>query len=73
VDDLISDGENCAVFDPADELSIYSSLQKLLDSPELARRLASGAQQYLRENHSVSKMVAEIIQAYRDAERWYRP
>jgi glycosyltransferase involved in cell wall biosynthesis len=72
VDDLIIDGETAVVFDPDDELSIYSSLQRLFDRREFARQLAKGAQQYLRENHSVSKMVADILQAYRDAERWYK-
>ena len=72
VDDLIDDGRHCVLFDPADELSIYSSLQKLLDRPEFARRLATEAQQYLRENHSVSTMVAKIVQTYHDAEQWYR-
>jgi glycosyltransferase involved in cell wall biosynthesis len=71
VDDLIIDGRTCAVFDPDDELSIYGSLQRLFDKPEYARQLAGGAQEYLRENHSVSKMVAEVLQTYQDAEEWY--
>jgi glycosyltransferase involved in cell wall biosynthesis len=72
VDDLIIEDKTCVVFDPDDELSIYSSLQRLLNSRELARRLATGAQKYLRENHSVSKMIASIVQTYRNAEHWYR-
>jgi len=72
VDDLIIEDKTCVVFDPDDELSIYNSLQRLCDRPEFGRRLAEGAQQYLRENHSVSKMVAGILRTYRDAEQWYK-
>ncbi|MHC4619520.1 MAG: glycosyltransferase family 4 protein [Planctomycetota bacterium] len=71
VDDLIIEEKTCTVFDPDDELSIYGSLQRLFDKPEYARQLAGGAQRYLRENHSVSRMVAEILQTYEDAEQWY--
>ncbi|MHC4574700.1 MAG: glycosyltransferase family 4 protein, partial [Planctomycetota bacterium] len=72
VDDLLIEDKTCAMFDPGDELSIYNSLQRLFDRPEYARQLAQGAQEYLRENHSVSKMVAEILQIYRDTQQWYR-
>ncbi|MHC4336770.1 MAG: glycosyltransferase family 4 protein [Planctomycetota bacterium] len=72
VDDLIIEGRTAAVFEPDDELSIYSSLQRLLDSPESARQLATGAQERLRENHSVSKMISSTIQTYRNAGEWYR-
>ncbi len=67
VDDLIIEDKTAVVFDPDDELSIYGSLQKLFDRQESARQLASGAQQYLRENYSVSKMISSILQIYRDA------
>jgi glycosyltransferase involved in cell wall biosynthesis len=72
VDDLIIEGRTAAVFDPDDELSIYSSLQRLLDSQESARQLAIGAQEYLRANHSVSKMIAATLETYHSAEQWYR-
>ena len=68
VDDLITDGKTCLVFDPADELSIYNCLQKLLDRRDFARKLAKTARQYVRENHSVSKMVADILDTYRNAD-----
>ncbi|HUT31342.1 MAG TPA: glycosyltransferase family 4 protein [Sedimentisphaerales bacterium] len=71
VDDLIIDGQTGVVFDPNDELSIYASLQRLFERPEFARQLARGAQQYVRENHSVSKMVSDILQVYHDAHLWY--
>ncbi|MHC4397249.1 MAG: glycosyltransferase family 4 protein [Planctomycetota bacterium] len=68
VDDLIVDGATAAVFDPDDELSIYGSLQRLFGRRELARELAKGAQKYLRENHTVSKMVSDILQTYREVQ-----
>ncbi len=64
-DDLIMENETAMVFDPDDELSIYSSLQRLLDAPEFARQLAENARQYIKENHSVSKMVDAILDIYR--------
>ena len=67
VDDLIIDGRTALVFDPDDELSIYSCLQRLFSRPEFARQLANQAQQYVRENHSVSNMISSIIQTYRQA------
>ncbi len=67
VDDLIIEGKTAIAFDPDDELSIYNSLRRLLDSHELARQLAGGAQQHLRENHSVSKMISSILRIYHNA------
>ena len=72
VDDLIIEEQTAVVFDPSDEHSIMRSLQRLLDRRELARQIAEGAQQYLRENHTVSNMVSSFLQAYREAEQWYR-
>ncbi len=68
VDDLLIENETAVVFEPEDELSIYSSLQQLLDRRELAQRLARGAQKHLRENYSVSKMISSTLQTYRDAQ-----
>jgi glycosyltransferase involved in cell wall biosynthesis len=70
VDDLLIDGENCILFDPDDEVSIYESLQKLFNSRELAQKLATGAQENLRENYSVSAMVSNIVDVYQDAKDW---
>lgn len=68
VDDLIIEDRTAIVFDPNDELSIRSCLQRLFDRKEFARQLAKEAQQYLRENHSVSKMISDTLQIYRDAQ-----
>ena len=69
VDDLIIDGQTCAVFDPDDELGIYNCLQRLLDAPDSARHLAGKAQQYVRENYTVSKMISDILKLYRQVRR----
>jgi len=64
VDDLIIEDRTAVVFDPNDEISIMRSLQRLLDRREFARQIARTAQQYLKENHSVSKMIAATLKVY---------
>ena len=68
VDDLIIEDRTAVVFDPNDEMSIMRTLQRLLDRREFARKIAGNAQQYLRENHSVSKMIAATLQTYYEAQ-----
>ena len=68
VDDLIIDGRTAVIFDPADHLSIKAGLQRLLDRKDFARQLAAKAQQYVRENHTVSQMVSAVLATYRDAQ-----
>jgi len=70
VDDLIIKDRTAVVFDPIDELSIIGSLQKLLDRREFARNLTRKARDYLRENHTVSKMISATLQTCREAEQW---
>ncbi|MHC5059658.1 MAG: glycosyltransferase family 4 protein [Planctomycetota bacterium] len=72
VDDLLIEGETALIFEPDDELSIYSTLQKLLDRREFAMRIAMAAQNHLREHYGVSKMVASITKTYRAAQEWYK-
>jgi glycosyltransferase involved in cell wall biosynthesis len=69
VDDLIIQGKTAVVFDPNDELSIKKTLQELFDRREFARRLATDAQQYLRENHTVTGMVSSILRVYSEAQQ----
>ncbi|OHB59496.1 MAG: hypothetical protein A2167_01350 [Planctomycetes bacterium RBG_13_46_10] len=72
VDDLIIEGKTAVVFNPNDEISIRSTLQGLLDRKESAQQLARSAQQYLRENHSVSNMVSALLANYNIATaQWY--
>ncbi len=70
VDDLIIENKTAIVFDHKDEISIRSSLQRLLDKKEFARQIARNAQQYLRENHSVSKMISATLKTYDAAMQW---
>ncbi len=69
VDDLIIEDKTAVVFNPNDELSIKGSLQRLLDKPEFARQIAKTAQQYLREEHTVSNMISATLQTYRKAQQ----
>jgi len=66
VDDFIIADRTAVVFNPNDEISIRGALQRLLDRKEFARQIARNAQQNLRENHSVSKMISSILQIYRE-------
>jgi len=72
VDDLIIEDKTAVVFDPADELSIYGTLQRLFDRRELAQQIAAAAQQHLRENYTVSNMISSTLQAYDDAQSWLK-
>jgi glycosyltransferase involved in cell wall biosynthesis len=69
VDDLIIDGKTALTFNPDDQISIYNALKRLFDMRDLARQIAANAQQYLRQNHHVSDMVASILQLYRQSAR----
>ncbi len=71
IDDFIIEGKTAVVFNPDDELSIHNCLQELLNSREKARKIARQAQQYVKQNHSVSKMIDEILQLYNEAVQWY--
>lgn len=68
VDDLLIEDRTAVLFDPKDEMSIMRTLQRLLDRRELARQVAENAQQYLRENHSVSKMISAILEVYYESQ-----
>ncbi|MFB0524388.1 MAG: glycosyltransferase family 4 protein [Phycisphaerae bacterium] len=72
VDDLIIKDRTAVVFDPNDEISIRGTLQRLFDRKEFARQLAKEAQQYVRDNHSVSNMISATLRTYREAEQWLK-
>jgi glycosyltransferase involved in cell wall biosynthesis len=69
VDDLIIEDQTAVVFDPNDEMSIMRTLKRLLDRQEFSRQIAGNAQQYLRENHSVSKMIAATMKMYYETQK----
>lgn len=68
VDDLIIEDQTAVVFDPNDEFSIRTTLQRLFDRREFARQLARDAQEYLRDHHKVSNMISATLQLYREAQ-----
>jgi glycosyltransferase involved in cell wall biosynthesis len=68
VDDLIIDDQTGVMFEQDIELSIYTNLKQLLDRREWARQLAKAAQEHLKKNHSVSKMISSILAVYREAQ-----
>jgi glycosyltransferase involved in cell wall biosynthesis len=72
VDDLLIENQTAALFEPADELSIFACLQRLLEKHEFARQLASEAQSHLRKKYTVSGMVSSILQTYRGAQQWHK-
>jgi glycosyltransferase involved in cell wall biosynthesis len=67
VDDLIIEDKTAFTFNPDDQLSVYNCLKRLFDRPDEARRLAADAQQFLRQNHHVSGMIASTLSLYRQA------
>jgi glycosyltransferase involved in cell wall biosynthesis len=71
VDDLIIEGETSLTFDCQDELSIRRTLQKLLNSRDFSRKLATEARDYISKNHSVTNMVTATVTQYRQAIEWY--
>ena len=72
VDDLIIEDKTAVVFDPNDELSIVGALQRLLNRRDFARKIAKAAQQYLKDNHTVSKMISATLQTYHYAQQWLK-
>jgi glycosyltransferase involved in cell wall biosynthesis len=63
-EEFLRDASTSVLFDSNDELSIYSSLQKLLDDRLFAKSIASAAQNHTRSNNSVSSMVSQLLQIY---------
>jgi hypothetical protein len=48
------------------------TLQRLLDKRDFARKIAKAAQKYLKDNHTVSKMISATLQTYHDAQQWLK-
>lgn len=64
VDNLIMPGKTAVTFDPADRSSIHKALAQLLDDHEFARSVARAGQDHIRANHTVSAMVAAMLELY---------
>ncbi|HOK66389.1 MAG TPA: glycosyltransferase family 4 protein [Anaerohalosphaeraceae bacterium] len=66
---LLQDGVTALWLEPNNELSIYTALKKLLSRPELARQLASAAQDYVRRHHPVSGMIEQLVEVYKTVQK----
>jgi glycosyltransferase involved in cell wall biosynthesis len=66
-DNMLQNNQTAIFFDCKDELSIYSTLVRLLDDRQSAVRLACAVQDYLRTNNSVSSMVDQLLKIYSQA------
>ena len=68
----LRDEKTVVLFDTDDELSIYNALKKLLSRPEWARQIAHSGQNYIRQNHQVSRMVNLLIENYLSVQNQYQ-
>jgi len=64
VDDLIVPNQTAVAFEANNEPSIRQALKQLLDSHDLARRLAATAQEQVRASYSVSAMISATLKTY---------
>lgn len=71
VSDLLQDGQTAVLFEPEDELSIYTGLKKLLSRPESARQMAAAAQERIRISHQVSRMIDRLLETYLTVQKQY--
>lgn len=69
VDDLIVPDQTAVVFKRDDEQSIRHALTQLLDNHDVARRLATTAQEHVRTCYSVSQMVSATLKTYVEAQQ----
>ena len=63
--ELVRDGETGLLVPPDDPTALASALARFLDDRELARRLASEGERFVRENLTVERMVEETERLYR--------
>lgn len=69
VEELLHENTTAVFFDRADELSIYSVLQKMLDDKQQTCQLAMNLQEQLRKHNSVSTMVGKLMKIYSSVKR----
>ena len=69
---LLTDGQTAALWDGADELSIYGCLKRLLDQRDTARRLALNGQAFLQQQCGVSCMVDKVLAVYTESQQQYK-
>jgi glycosyltransferase involved in cell wall biosynthesis len=67
VPDVIVDGTTGLLVPPRDGEALTAAVQRILDDPELASRLATAGKRFVDEHCSLPAMVAAYLDAYRDA------
>jgi len=70
VQELLEENATAVLFDPADELSVYSSIQKMLEDKQATRTMAENLQEKLRSNNSVSAMVSNLLKIYSESKKY---
>jgi len=67
IPDIIKDGETGFLFQPGDVDDLVKKLDKLLGSPELARRLGKNARKFVEDKFSTEKYFEEYIGMVNDS------
>jgi len=67
VGDVVTDGETGLLVPPNDAPALAAALERVLDDPDLAARLAAAGKRYTDEHCSVRAMVSDYLSAYTDA------
>lgn len=70
--ELLKDQLTAALFDAEDEIHIYGVIKKLLTRREWARQLALEAQEHLRKDYRVSRMLDALTALYRQVQESHR-
>ena len=65
--DLVVDGETGLVVEPRDPRALRAALERLLDDPDLRRRLGAAGRERAREHFSWETVTAATVAAYRMA------
>jgi glycosyltransferase involved in cell wall biosynthesis len=60
IGEILKDGENAILFDPADERAFLSAIKTALEDRELAQEIARNAQEGVR-NYTWAKRIKEIF------------
>jgi glycosyltransferase involved in cell wall biosynthesis len=60
ITEVAKDGETALVVEPNDPQALHKAIIKVLDNPQLARKLATSARQFVLEHHSEAVMVQRM-------------
>ncbi|HEY6057371.1 MAG TPA: glycosyltransferase family 4 protein, partial [Candidatus Limnocylindrales bacterium] len=65
--EAVVDGETGLLVDPGDVLATRAAIRRLLDDPDLARRMGRRGQEVARERFSPAALVEGVLRVYEDA------